>query len=186
MRSLVLDVDAVSFATGLTLIPSLEVLVEILPDKARVERSVYTEMFRAGLGSLVTDWQKRGLLGDPLDYRKVADAETTYRRFSKKSWKGLSRQDRASLAIAYAFSPAGLLTRDNLLSEAANQAGIFPVDLFDLIRFGIKLGTLNDAQARKICDLWDTNKYRAGRPANYAGNFEAEVRVRDQSKPLPF
>ena len=119
MRCLVLDVDAVAHARGLKLLPPLEALIAVLPERACVERSVYTEMIRQGLGRTLEDWQRQGLLQDPVDYRRLPEGDATYRALPAKRWPQLSRQDRASLALARLLGPSGLLTCEVALAEAS-------------------------------------------------------------------
>lgn len=184
MRCVVLDVDALAHASGLGLIPLVEVLLNSLPEKAYVERSVYVESVRSGVARRLDDWQRAGLVREPVDYRKLDGAEARFRE-AKRRWPGLSRQDRASLVVAEFYRPSGLLTCEKLLSAAAEECDVFAIDLFDIIRFGVKLGNLNEAAARGACAEWDRDPYRAGRPNGYSGSFDAEVAARERRKPLP-
>ncbi len=184
MERLILDVDALSHGSGLNLLPHVELLIGSLPDRAHIERSVYTEAVRTGLGQLLDDWLRRGLVRDPVDYRRLPDGDRLFKEAGSR-WPGLSRQDRASLIVARALGHAGLLTCEKALSGAASAVGIFAVDLFDVIRFSVRAGHVMRAAAADLCSTWDANPFSAGRPIDYQGSFEAELAERERSKPLP-
>ena len=124
MQCLVLDVDALSHAAGLKLLPVLETVIGVLPDRAVIERSVYTEARRSGLGNRLDAWHKAGLLKDPIDYKQLSNGEVRFRA-ARTRWKALSRQDCASLVVAEARRPSGILTCERLLGDAAMQLGYF-------------------------------------------------------------
>ena len=186
MQNLVLDNDAVSLARGLQLQPILEVLMAAIGErKCVVEKGTYVEMNRAGLGGVVDKWMQAGLLADPIDYRRLEHGDRLFREidrvFAKRT---LSKNDRASLVVGVSLKPAGILTCERLLRDAALALDVLPLDLFDLIRFGVQLEIVAEARAIQLCEPWD-DKHRAGRPIDYAGSFAAESAIRDSSKPLP-
>ncbi len=184
MERVFLDVDALSHASGLSLIPHVESLIESLADRAHIERSVYTEAIRHGLGELLNGWQRKGLLRDPLDYRRQTNGDRLFREAGRR-WPVLSRQDRANLIVARSLDDSGLLTCEGPLTYAARETGVFAVDLFDVIRFAVKAGRITPSAATGLCSTWDGQPFSAGRPPGYAGSFDAEFAVRERSRPLP-
>jgi hypothetical protein len=184
MQCLILDTDALSHASGLALLAHIEAIIGSLPRRAYIERSVYTESVRTGVSRYLDDWMRRGLLSDPIDYRGVPNGEQLFQQL-KGRWVGLSRPDRASLIVARAYAPSGILTCEKLLSEAADHFGIFAADLFDVLRFRVRDGGLSTAGANAACATWDRDAFSAGRPRQYRGNFQAEFDYRATSKPLP-
>lgn len=161
--------------------PVLEAVIRSLPEKSLVERSVYMEMHRHGVGRDIDEWQKVGLVDEPVDYRSLAEGERLFRSAPRRL--GLSREDRASLVLARVFSPAGLLTCEGPLSRAAQDLGVYPVDLFEVVRLGLHSKLISKAQARDLCAPW-VDKNRAGRPVNSSGTFDAELAHRDSVRPL--
>ena len=184
MQCLVLDVDALSHASGLKLLPVLEIVIGTLPDRAVIERSVYTEARRSGLGNRLDAWHKLGLLKDPIDYKQLSNGEFRFRE-ARTRWKALSRQDCASLILAEARRPSGILTCERLLGAAATELRIFHADLFDVIRLGLRIGHLTSSAAATLCASWDGDRFSAGRPHNYRGSAAVEQAYRDENKPLP-
>lgn len=181
-----MDNDALSHGRGLGLQPVLEAVMTALGTNASVvEKGAYVEMHRTGLGNVLAAWQQRKLLADPVDYRKLEGGDKLFREFDRAwSRRGLSKADRASLVLAVSLAPSGILTCEKLLAEAAEANGVLALDLFDLVRFGVQLGTISLAQATELCEPWKDER-RAGRPVGYAGSFEAELEVRGTRKVLP-
>ncbi len=184
MERLILDVDALAHASGLGLIAHIELLMGSLPDRACIERTVYTEAVRTGLERLLDDWLRKGLVRDPVDYRRLEEGDRLFREAGRRV-RGLSNQDRASLTLARVLGNSGLLTCEKALTAAATAYGIFAVDLFDVIRFSLRAGHLTRAAAAALCSTWDAVPHSAGRPPDYRGSFEAEFAEREKSKPLP-
>lgn len=133
------------------------------------------------LGDLLNSWQRKGLLRDPLDYRRQTNGDRLFREAGKR-WPVLSRQDRANLTVARSLDNSGLLTCEDPLTYAARGTGVFAVDLFDVIRFAVKAGRITRGAASST---WDGQPFSAGRPLGYAGSFDAESAVRERSRPLP-
>jgi hypothetical protein len=185
MRCLVLDVDALCHASGLRLLPLVESLIDRLPDKAYIERSVYTECIRSGLTNVLNGWQQRGLLREPVDYRKCTEGEGRFRALREKRWRSLSRQDCASLVLARSLTLPSVLTCESLLTEAARYHGILSTDLVDVLRFALRDGYATTALAIQLTATWDTDPHSAGRPTDYRRTFTEEAAFRDGAKPLP-
>jgi hypothetical protein len=184
MQGLVLDVDALSHGSGLGFLPTVEVLIASLPNKALIEKSVYTECVRTGVSKHVDTWMQKGLVGELVDYRSLDDADARFRKAVRR-WPGLSKQDRASLLLAESWRPSGILTCEGPLARAATEVGVWPVDLFDVLRFGIRLGHMTREAAAKSCATWDADRFSAGRPNGYGGSFDTEWEARKVAKPLP-
>jgi hypothetical protein len=188
VRSLVLDVDALVHARRPGLIPEIEELIATLPGGAYIERSVYRrEAARSGLIPLLGEWQGRGLLREPVDYRDIPDGDERFRRLSaQRRWRSLSAQDRATLVLALAAGDCGVLTCERQLAEAAREHRVHAIDLFDVVRVALRAGRVTVQQARGICAEWDRNRFSAGRPIQYCGDFDRERSIRDGRDPLPF
>lgn len=185
MQRLVLDVDALAHVSGLGLLSHIEVLISGLPERAYMERSAYTEAIRTGLGRVLEDWQRKGLLKDPVDYRALAREGDAQFREARRQWPGLSKADRATLVVARVLGDSGVLTCEGELSAAVTAARILAVDLFDVIRFGVRNGRITRGTAAELCAVWDGDRFSAGRPRGYRGSFEAEWAAREDLKPLP-
>lgn len=184
MQCLVLDVDALAHGAGLGLLQILEAFISTLPGKAYIERSVYTEAVRTGVSKHLDPWQQKGLLQGPLDYRKIANGDEEFRNGLRR-WRGLSKQDRASLVLAQSLDGSGILTCEKPLTMAATEAGVWAMDLFDVVRVGIRIGQLTTEAARRTCQPWDRDAFSAGRPNGYKGTFDGEWEHRKTTKPLP-
>src|SRR3989304_6276841 len=100
MQRLVLHVHAPAHASGPGLLSPIEVLITGLTARGILERSAYTEASRTGLGRVLEDWQRKGLLKDPVDYRTLAREGDAQFREARRQWPGLSKADRATLAGA--------------------------------------------------------------------------------------
>lgn len=188
MQSLALDVDALVHARHPGLIPEIEALVATLPDRACIERSVYhRDAARSGLLPLLDDWRGRGLLKEPIDYRRLPGGDERFRRLgADREWRGLSREDRGTLVMAISFADCGVLTCERLLAAAVRRHRLHPIDLFDVIRFGLRAERLTLERAREICAEWDRDRFSAGRPVDYCGDVSRELTLRDERTPLPF
>jgi hypothetical protein len=186
VERLVLDNDALSHGRGLGLEPVLEAVMAALgANGSAVEKGAYVEMHRTGLGPVLAAWQQRKLLADPVDYRKLDGGDKLFREFDRTwSRRGLSKADRASLVLAVSLAPSGILTCEKLLAEAAAANGVLALDLFDLIRLGVQLGTISEARAAQLCEPWKDER-RAGRPVDYGGSYAAELDIRGRRKILP-
>lgn len=184
MRYLVLDTDAVVHARGLDLSRVLEQLLRTIEGHGLTERGAYAEMHRSGLGSVLDEWQRTQLLADAVDYRRLDNGDTLFRQLSRKLRKrGLSNADLALLVVAVKYSPAGLLTCESALADAAAEHGVLALDLFDVIRLGVRLDILTTTAAEALCQPW-SDEHRAGRPRDFAGTFREESTRRDTAKPL--
>lgn len=184
MQRLVLDVDALAHASGLGLLGHVEALISGLPERAYMDRSAYSEALRTGLGRTLEDWQRKGLLKDPVDYRTLAmDGDEQFRKAGRQ-WRGLSKADRATLVVARSLGESGVLTCEAELSAAVTAARMLALDLFDVIRFGVRDGRLTRGAAAELCAVWDGDRFSAGRPRGYRGSFEAEWAAREDLKPL--
>lgn len=186
MRGLALDVDALVHARRPGLLPEIEALVAALPDRACMERSVYhRDAARSGLLPLLEDWQGRGLLRSPVDYRQLAEGDQRFRRLSgQREWLGLSREDRATLVMAATLENCGVLTCERLLAVAARHHHIVAIDLFDVVRFALRAGRVTMERARDFCAEWGRSRFSAGRPIDYCGDFDHELARREERGPL--
>jgi len=185
MRCLVLDTDALTHGSGLGLLPAIEIVIASLPHKAYIARPVYKECTQTGIAHHLDGWQEKGLLHEPVDYRKLRGGDERFREIFRRYRGALSRADCASFVTAESNGPSGILTCENLLSEAAERFGILALDLFDVIRYAVKLGYLTDVAAKARCEVWDRDKFRAGRPNGYKGTYTEEFEFREKSKPIP-
>jgi hypothetical protein len=188
VQRLVLDVDALVHASRPGLLVEIEALIRSLPGRAYIERSVYhRDAARSGLTPLLDGWQAAGLLRDPVDYRGLPDGDSRFQRIGRhREWRGLSPQDRATLVVATALGAGAVLTCERLLAKAARAHHLPALDLFDVIRFGLRAERLTIAQARAMCAEWDRNRFSAGRPIDYRGAFDEECAFREAHRPLPF
>lgn len=188
VQRLVLDVDALVHARGRGLLAEIESLIRDLPDRAYMERSVYhRDAARSGLGPLLGRWREGGVLRDLIDYRDLRDGERRFRELLERGRRRrLSRQDVASLLLAITLGEAGLLTGERALAAAAREHRVVAIDLFDVVRVGLRAGRLTTAQAREMCAEWDRDRFSAGRPVDYSGNFAQELALREARNPLPF
>lgn len=130
MRRLALDVDALVHARRPGLVPEIEALISLLPDRAYIERSVYhRDAARSGLLPLLEDWRERALLQELVDYRRLPDGDRQFRRLgATREWKGLSPQDRATLVMATTLRDCGVLTCERLPAAAARDLGASAMD----------------------------------------------------------
>lgn len=156
MQRLVLDVDALVHARRPGLLPEIEALIHALPDRAYIERSVRVEAVRSSLGRVLDEWRL------------------------------LSPQDRATIVLACSLGACAVLTGERLLAEAVRQHRLIAIDLFDIIRIGLRAGRLIEAQARAACAEWDRDRFSAGRPVDYSGSLERELALREARNPLCF
>ena len=188
MRALVLDVDAVVHARRPGLVPEIEALILGLPGRAYMERSVYRrEAARSGLLPLLETWQRANLLDIAVDYRDLPDGDRRFQALTTQpQWRALSRPDRATLVLATELEDAGVLTCERLLAAAVRVHRSRAIDLFDIIRVSFANGRLTRARAAEICREWDRDRFSAGRPIDYAGTFDEELRRRHAVDPLPF
>lgn len=188
MRALVLDVDALVHARRPGLVPEIEALIESLPGRAYMERSVYRhEAARSGLLPLLEGWQRAHLLDATVDYRTLPDGDRRFQSLTTQPrWRGLSRPDRATLVLSTELEDAVVLTCERLLTAVARAYRRRAIDLFDIIRIGLADGRLTQARAGEMCAEWDRDRFSAGRPIDYAGNFDEELRRRHAADPLPF
>jgi hypothetical protein len=188
VRSLVLDVDALVHARRPGLVPEIEALIASLPARAYMERSVYRrEAARSGLLPLLDGWQRTGLLDASVDYRALPDGDRRFQGLAaQKPWRALSRQDRATLVLATELEDATVLTCERLLAAAVRNHRRRAIDLFDIIRIGLGSGRLTEPRARDMCAEWDRDRFSAGRPIDYSGSFDDELRLRQAADPLPF
>jgi hypothetical protein len=188
VRRLALDVDALVHARRPGLVAEIETLIANLPDRACMERSVYhRDAARSGLHPLLDGWRNRGLLPEPVDYRRLPDGDEHFRRLgAERAWRGLSREDRATLVMAMTFTDCGVLTCERLLATAARHFGLHAIDLFDVVRYALREGRLTTDRAREVCADWDRDRFSAGRPIDYCGSFDRELTLREGRNPLPF
>lgn len=180
--------DALVHARRPGLLPEIEALIATLPDRAYIERSVYRrDAARSGILPVLDRWQTDELLHAPVDYRGVPDGDSRFRRIGQhREWRGLSPQDRATLVVATALGDGGVLTCERLLAEAVRSHHLPALDLFDVIRAGLRAGRLGTARAHEMCAEWDHNPFSAGRPVAYCGSFAREMLLRERNRPLPF
>ena len=81
MQRLVVDVDALVHAHRPGPLPEIEALIATLPDRARIERSVYRrDAARSGLLPVLGRWRADGLPRDPVDDRGVPGGDSRFRR----------------------------------------------------------------------------------------------------------
>lgn len=187
-QRLILDVDAVVHARAPGLLPEIQALIATLPDRAYIERSVYhQDAARSGLLPVLDAWRGDGLLRDPVDYRHLPDGDRRFRQLGDQHKRsGLSRQDRATLVLAVTLGDCAVLTGERLLAEVVRQHRLSAIDLFDIVRFALRAGGMTEKRAREVCAEWDRNQFSAGRPIDYAGNFDEELNRREARAPLPF
>ena len=188
MRALVLDVDAVVHARRPGLVPEIEALILSLPGRAYMERSVYRrEAARSGLLPQLETWQRANLLDVAVDYRALPDGDRRFRALTTQpQWRALSRPDRATLVVATDLEDAGVLTCERLLAGAVRAHRRRAIDLFDIVRVSFATGHLTRSRADEMCAEWDRDRFSAGRPIDYAGTFDQELRRRHAVDPLPF
>ena len=163
-RRLVLDVDALVHARRPGLLPETQALIVALPDRAYIERSVYhRDAASSGLLPVLDGWRTAGLLRDPVDYRSLPDGDQRFRRLGEQArWKGLSRQDRATLVLAVTLGDSAVLTGERLLAQAVRQHHLAAVDLFDVVRVALREGRIVKTRAREICIQWDRDRSALG------------------------
>lgn len=188
MRALVLDVDALVHARRPGLVPEIEALIVSLPSGAYMERSVYRrEAARSGLLPLLEGWQRAHLLDATVDYRALPDRDRRFHSLTTRpQWRGLSRPDRATIVLTTEIEDAAVMTCERLLAAAVRAHHCRAIDLFDIIRIAFGSGRLTQARAREMCAEWDHDRFSAGRPIDYAGNFDEELRRRHAADPHPF
>jgi hypothetical protein len=186
--ALVLDVDALVHARRPGLVPEIEALIVSLPGRAYMERSVYRrDAARSGLLPLLDQWQQANLLDVSVDYRALPDGDRRFQALTRQpQWRALSRPDRAILLLATEIEDAAVLTCERLLAAAARAHRRRAIDLFDIIRIGFANGRVTETRAREICAEWDRDRFSAGRPIDYAGTFDQELRRRHAADPLSF
>jgi hypothetical protein len=88
--------------------------------------------------------------------------------------------------LAVTLGDSAVLTGERLLAQAVRQHHLAAVDLFDVVRVALREGRIVRTRAREICIEWDRDRFSAGRPMDYTGNFDQELALREERSPLPF
>ena len=168
--------------------PEIEALVLSLPGRAYMERSVYRrEAGRSGLLPLLEEWQRVNLVNVSVDYRALPEGDRRFQALTAQpQCRGLSRPDRATLVLTTALDDAAVLTCERLLAAAVRANRRRAIDLFDVVRIALANGRLTEERGREMCGEWDRDRFSAGRPVDYAGTFDQELRRRHAADPLPF
>ena len=96
------------------------------------------------------------------------------------------RSGSTTLVLATALDDAAVLTCERLLAAAVRANRRRAIDLFDVVRIELANGRLTEERGREICTEWDRDRFSAGRPVDYAGTFDQELRRRHAVDPLPF
>jgi hypothetical protein len=186
VQRLALDVNVLVHAHQPGLIVEIEALIRSLSDHAVIERQMYhQDAARTGLLPLLDRWRAQGLLHGPVDYRTLSGADPLFRRIgSERPRLRLSRPDLATLVLAMTLDGTAIFTGERALTVAARGRRVLVLDLFDVVRAGLHAGRLSMAQAREMCAEWDRSPFSAGRPIDYSGSFDDELRIREERRPL--